>query len=110
MIRPRSITALLQAVRIAKANPYARFEVPGNFSMDSQDVLRMWSDGLMAKCNRGLPQLTPTQRRRYLDTRLDARVINDYARGIRSSGSRGMLRTARMQRLYPHINNQPREY
>ncbi len=38
----------------------------------------------------------------------DARVVNEYyGKRIRHSGSRGMLRTEKMRKKYPHINNQP---
>lgn len=100
-IRPVSVSALLKAVKIAKNNPRAEFVVPGDWPMLSVDVLAMWRQGVQARCNRGL-RIAPD----CFDLIHDARCINDYARGIRHSGCRGLLRTARMRARYPHINNQ----
>lgn len=108
-IRPKSTAALLQAVKIARANPHARFDVPGNFSLYSDDVLRLWRSGVDARASRGLPALSQRAERFHADMQIDARRINDYASGIRHTGCRGLLRTAAMQARYPHINNQPRD-
>jgi hypothetical protein len=110
-IRAKSTTALLQAVKIARENPRALFNVPGDFPMRADDVLRMWERGVQARASRGLPELTAAQERRHCDLKVDARRINEYiGQRIRNTGSRGLLRDARMQRKYPHINNQPREH
>lgn len=110
-IQPKSTAALLQAVKIARANPHALFSVPGDFPLRSDDVLRLWQRGVHARASRGLPQLTPAQERRYADLQVDARRVNEYVgQRIRHSGCSGLLRDARMQRQYPHINRQPREF
>jgi hypothetical protein len=37
----------------------------------------------------------------------DARLINDYQRGGRHSGSRNLLSKTKNKEKYPHIDNQP---
>lgn len=111
MIRPKSARALVEAVRIAKQNPNARFDVPHDFPLDSADVLRLWDRGLMNRCNRGLPELTAEQEREYRDMQLDADRVNEYiGQRIRHTGCRNLLRTAAMKARYPHIDNQPSDY
>jgi len=39
----------------------------------------------------------------------DARLINDYCRGARHSGSRHLLSEPKNRKRYPHIDNQPSE-
>lgn len=107
---PKSIGSLLKAVRLAKSNPYMRFKVPGDWDMTAKEVLRMWTDGVHARASRGLPQLSAKQLKRHLDLQIDARWINEYARGVRCTGCRGLLRDSRMKRKYPHIDNQPAEH
>lgn len=106
-IRPTSTRALLQAVRLAKQCPQARFAVPGSFDLTSADVLDMWRRGVDARASRGLPQVSPAQEIAYSDLRWDATQVNDYACGVRHSGCRNLLRTVSMKRRYPHIDNQP---
>jgi hypothetical protein len=109
-IRPKSTAALIQAVRVARQDPRARFEIPGDFPLSSDDVLRLWQRGVQARASRGLPQLTEAQERRHRDLQIDAGRINDYVgKRIRHTGCRSLLRDPRMQARYPHINNQPRE-
>lgn len=109
-ICPKSTAALLQAVKIARSNPYARFPVPHDVPLPSAEVLALWQRGVHARASRGLPQLTDAQERRHFDLQVDARRINEYVgQRLRSTGSRGLLRDARMQARYPHINNQPRD-
>jgi|SRR3990172_6521291 len=104
---PKSIHALLDAVALAKRDPSIKFRVPGDWTIDGHAVLTMWNRGITAKCNRGLPTSSDE---RYLNLKLDARTINDYyGHRIRHTGSLGLLRDIRMQRKYPHINNQPRD-
>ena len=110
MIRPKSPTALLQAVRIARQNPRARFEVPGQFPLDSSDVLRLWERGVHARASRWI-ELTEAQEREHELLLHDARVINDYVgKRIRHTGCRNLLRHPGMKARYPHIDNQPREF
>lgn len=106
-IRPKSIPALLQAVRVAKSNPHARFSVPGDFDLDAGDVLRLWRRGVDARASRGLPQLSPEKERAFLDLQWDSARINEYASRVRHSGCRNLLRHPAMKRRYPHIDNQP---
>lgn len=109
-IRPKSTAALIEAVKVARADPRALFPVPGGFPLTAGDVLALWERGVHARASRGLPQLTPQQERRHADLQVDARRINDYVgQRVRHTGCRGLLRDARMQRRYPHINNQPRD-
>lgn len=111
MIYPNSICALLEAVRLAKANPLMQFRVKGDpWGMDSRDVLSMWRRGVDLRASRGLPVFTPEQEEVYQDLRLDAMRINEYAARVRHSGCRNLLRTQKMKRLYPHIDNQPRDW
>lgn len=109
-IRPKSTAALLLAVKVARQNPQALFNVPGEFPLRADDVIRLWERGVHARASRGLPALSPRAERRHADLQLDARRINEYVgQRIRNSGCRGLLRDAAMQARYPHINNQPRE-
>lgn len=109
MIRPKSTAALIQAVKIAKANPRASFRVPGHHSLKAWEVLRMFRDGVMARCNRGI-ELTPAQEWNHDEMQLDARTINDYCgKRIRNTGCQNILRNLKMRAKYPHINNQARE-
>lgn len=111
MIYPNSISALLEAVRLAKANPLMQFRVKGDpWGMDSRDVLSMWRRGVDARASRGLPVFTPAQEEAFQDLRLDAQRINEYAARIRHSGCRNLLRTPKMKRRYPHIDNQERNW
>src|SRR5579859_3814962 len=52
--------------------------------------------------------------RRYADREMakliDARLVNDYQRGIRHSGCRNLLREPKNRVRYPHINNQAFSY
>jgi hypothetical protein len=104
--RPISITALLSAVKLAKANPQMTFTVKKGQPITSKDVLTLWRNGIAQKCARGA-ELTPRQHARHDDLAIDARRIQEYRQGMRCSGCRGLLRDARMRRRYPHINNQP---
>lgn len=106
-VRPKSISALLQAVRAAKSNPHIRFTVPGDYDMDADDVLKLWRRGVDARASRGLPQLSPEKERAFRDLQVDARRINEYASRVRHSGCRNLLRHPTMKRRYPHIDNQP---
>lgn len=116
--RPKSTAALIQAVRIARSNPHARFDIPGDFPIGSDDVLRLWQRGVQARASRGLPELSARGQRRYAELKrhqfelqLDQRHVDDYVqRRIRHTGCRNLLRTTWMQKLYPHINNQPRDF
>lgn len=108
-IRPKSTAALLEAVKVARANPAARFDVPGQFPLSSAEVLLLWRNGVQARASRGLPALSARGERFHADMQDDARRINEYVgQRIRHSGCRNLLRTAAMQARYPHINNQPR--
>ena len=40
IIAPKSTTALLKAVRAARANPYIMFDVPGRFPLSADDLIR----------------------------------------------------------------------
>lgn len=99
--RYKSAGALVQAVKIARADPSARFTVRGGFPLSAQDILDNFAAGVMRRCNRGLPAI---DEQRYSDLCHDARVINDAARRIRWSG-RNLLRTRKLALRYPHINN-----
>lgn len=99
--RYKSAGALVQAVKIARSNPDARFNVPGGFPLYAKDILDNFAAGVMRRCNRGLPS---TDEQRYIDLRHDARVINDAANRIRWPG-RNVLRTRRLALRYPHIHN-----
>lgn len=111
MIVPKSYAALIEAVRIAKKNPHSRFPVNGDrFGLTAQEVLLMWRRGVDARASRGLKQLTAEQEQRYSDTQWDALKINEYASRIRHSGCRNLLRTAKLKRRYPHVDNQHREW
>lgn len=107
--RPKSTAALLQAIKLARENPSARFDIPGHFPLYAGDVLNLWERGVHARASRGLPALSQRAERFHTDMQIDARRINDHARGIRHTGCRGLLRTTAMQARYPHINNQPRD-
>lgn len=110
-IRPKSTSALLQAVKIARGHPGALFSVPGDFPLRADDVLKLWERGVHARASRGLPVLSARAERRYSDLQVDARRINEYVgQRIRHTGCRGWLRDPAMQARYPHINNQPREF
>jgi hypothetical protein len=103
--RPKSPGALVAAVRIARANPNARFEIPHDFPITSAEVLALFSRGLTARCNRGL--VISTSERATLAC-LDGRRVNEYVgQRIRHTGCSGLLRSPAMQRRYPHINRQP---
>ncbi|MBQ0918276.1 hypothetical protein KBW71_07450 [Hydrogenophaga aromaticivorans] len=111
MIKPKSLGALCEAVRLSKANPHMEFGVKGDVSvMTSHDVLAMWRSGVDARASRGLHQLTLAQEKRYSDTQWDAQKVNEYASGVRSSGCRNLLRSPRMKRRYPHVDNQERAW
>ena len=99
----RSTGALLKAVRLARANPNARFEVAGDFPLSADDVLENFSAGVMRRCSRGLPTWNS---RRWAALVHDARIINDAKKRIRWSG-RNLLTDPRMARRYPHIHNPP---
>jgi hypothetical protein len=110
-IRPISTAALLQAVKISRADQLALFQVPGQFPLRADDVLKLWTRGVHARASRGLPVLSARAERRHADLQIDARRINEYVgQRVRHTGSRGLLRDPAMQARYPHINNQPREY
>lgn len=110
-IRPKSTAALIEAVKVARADPRALFSVPGDFPLRAADVLALWTRGVHARASRGLPALSARGERRYRDLQVDARRINEYVgQRIRHTGSRGLLRDAAMQARYPHINNQPRDF
>ncbi len=102
IIAPKSTAALLKAVRAARANPYIMFNVPGRFPLSADDVIRMFRDGLMARCNRGMPSVEG--RYEIEDWRHDQRVIQDAHRRIRRSG-RNILRIPALKVKYPHIDN-----
>lgn len=111
MTYPNSISALLEAVRLARSNPLMHFRVKGDpVGMTAQDVLRMWRRGVDRRASRGLPVFTPAQEEVFQDLRLDALRINEYAARVRHSGCRNLLRTQKMKRRYPHIDNQPRDW
>lgn len=106
-IYPRSISALLQAVRMARANPNMRFSGPGLFpDLSANDVLKLWSDGIQRRCSRGL-NIPARAERGFVDLMVDAGNINDYRNRIRHSGGRNLLRTPWLKKRYPHIDNQP---
>jgi hypothetical protein len=110
-IRPISTAALIQAVKIARADPRAMFTVPGDFPLRADDVLRLWTRGVHARASRGLPVLSARAERRHADLQIDALRINEYVgQRVRHTGSRGLLRDAAMQARYPHIHNQPRDF
>ncbi len=102
IIAPKSTAALLKAVRAARANPYIMFDVPGRFPISADDVIRMFRDGLMARCNRGMPSVEG--RHDIEDWRHDQSVIQDAHRRIRRSG-RNILRIPALKVKYPHIDN-----
>lgn len=106
LLVPKSWSALIRAVKLAKLDPGASFSVPGDWPLSSRDVMQLWERGVHARASRGLPILSARQLRRYDDLKIDALRINEYRRGIRSSGCRGLLRDQRMKRKYPHIDNQ----
>ena len=101
-----SPAALTRAVRVAKANPNARFDVPGDWPLTSAEVLANFQRGLMTRCNRGLDTGDDAS---FHELQHDARIINDAARGVRWSG-RNLLRNAEMIQRYPDIHNPPREW
>lgn len=89
----------------------------------------MWTDGawteaqftrwlrdcLNAKINSHLPASMTTGRKHSREWQLnawrDAREVNDYyGRRLRHSGCRGLLRTPEMQRRYPEVNTQERDW
>jgi hypothetical protein len=98
-----SAAALTQAVRLARADPHARFEVPGDFPLSASDVLQNFSAGVMRRCSRGLPAWDNA---RWTELLHDAGIINDAKKRIRWSG-RNLLKDPRMARRYPHIHNPP---
>lgn len=99
----RSTGALVQAVKLARANPRARFDVPGHFPISATEVLQNFAQGVMRRCNRGLKL---GNHRRYLDLVHDARIINDWKQRVRWSG-RNLLNDQRMARRYPQVHNPP---
>lgn len=106
-IYPKSVAALLAAVRLAKRDPNARFSGPGIWpDLRSTDILRLWRQGVDRRASRGLPQYAGHEWQRFDDLQWDARRINEYACRIRHSGCRNLLRTPRMKVRYPHIDNQ----
>lgn len=102
IIAPKSTAALIKAVRAARANPYTIFNVPGQFPITADDVIRMFRTGLMARCNRGLQ--IAEGRYDTEDWRHDQRVIQEYYRRIRRPG-RNILRIPTLKARYPHIDN-----
>lgn len=110
-IRPKSPAALLEAVRMAKADPTIRFNVPGDFPMAANDVLALWERGVHARASRGLPALSPRAEQRLADLYWDACRINEFVgQRIRHTGCRNLLRDRAMKARYPHIDNQPRDW
>lgn len=102
MIIAKSTAALLKAVRAARANPYIMFDVPGRFPLSADDVIRMFRDGLMARCNRGMKSVEG--RYDIEDWRHDQRVIQEAHRRIRRPG-RNVLRIPILKARYPDIDN-----
>jgi len=102
IIAPKSTTALLKAVRAARANPYIMFDVPGRFPLSADDVIRMFQKGVMARCNRGMKSVEG--RYDIEDWRHDQRVIQEAHRRIRRPG-RNVLRIPALKARYPHIDN-----
>jgi len=106
-IYPKSVGALVTAVRLAKRDPQARFSGPGIWpDLRSADILRLWRQGVDRRASRGLATYSGHEQRKYEDLEWDARRINEFASRIRHSGCRNLLRTPRMKRRYPHIDNQ----
>lgn len=99
----RSTGALVQAVKLARAHPHARFTVPGDFPISASEILENFAQGVMRRCNRGLDT---GNHRRFLDLVHDARIINDAKRRIRWSG-RNLLNDQRLARRYPNVHNPP---
>lgn len=102
-IRYKSTGHLVQAVNIARANPNAKFSVPGDFPLGSAEILANFRKGVMARCNRGL---VIADDQKFIDLLCDARIINDAAKRIRWSG-RNLLRTPALIARYPQIHNPP---
>jgi hypothetical protein len=110
--RVKSVRALLDGVVACKANPSIRINVLGGFPITGQAFLEgVWQRGVQAKCNRGVPPLSPRGKQAYRDLLHDARTINAYCRDrVRHSGCRNLLRNPKLRRRYPHIDNQPKSW
>jgi hypothetical protein len=75
------------------------------------DEFRGWFRGcLHAKINRNDRRPWRKLDDAYqLSLAIDARTVNDYyARRMRHTGCRNILRTPELRRRYPHVNSQPR--
>lgn len=101
-IAPKSTAALIKAVRVARSNPCALFNVPGQFPITADDVIRMFQNGVMARCNRGMKSVEG--RYNIEDWRHDQRVIQEAHRRIRRPG-RNILRIPVLKARYPDIDN-----
>lgn len=101
---------LVAAVRIAKQNPQILIKVSWSTNMTARDYIKWFRDSLNRKINRN------DQRRNFKkfddsfhsNLKYDAMVINEFAKGIRRTGTQN-LKTDLMRRLYPEVNNQIRE-
>jgi len=111
MVKVKSAMALIDAHRFFSALPEGeRVEVPipGDFSehWTRQDFMRWFWDCLNAKINREDKRQWRRLTDEYQnDLRHDVRVIRDYMRRVRWSGTNN-LRLKDLKERYPHINNQ----
>jgi len=109
-LKPKSARALLDGLQTAKQQPDATFKMDWATIYSGQDFRNWFRSCLHQKINeRGGVGPTFEQDQRFRDLAHDAMIINEYTgERIRRPGI-NVLRDARMQRRYPHINNQPAE-
>lgn len=105
---------LIDTARAVKANPRIKIKTGmwEHSDWTAADFRRWFYAKLDEKINRNLPQTGRKQTEDYqIDQKFDSYAIkNYYGKHIRHSGSRNLLRTPELRRLYPQVNCQSAEF